>query len=77
VLGLSAEAGRRVLAVITALNLVVLVGMPAIGALALEQYVWFTPAVAAGYIAVGLWLRRAGAERFVPQAQPPLLRAHA
>jgi hypothetical protein len=77
VLGLSAEAGRRVLAVITALNLVVLVGMPAIGALALEQYMWFTPAVAAGYVAAGLWLRRAGAERFVPQAQPPLLRAHA
>jgi Glycosyltransferase family 87 len=77
VLGLSAEAGRRVLAAIVGLNLFVLVGMPAIGALALEQYVWFTPAVAVAYIVAGYCLRYAGAERFVPQAQPPLLRAHA
>jgi hypothetical protein len=77
VLGLSAEAGRRVLAAITGVNIFVLVGMPAIGALALEQYVWFTPVVAVAYGVAIFCLRRTAAERFVPQAQPPLMRAHA
>ena len=77
VTGLSDVAARRVLAGIVAVNLFVLVGMPAIGALALEQYTWFTPLVAVAYGVAVFALSRAGAEMFARQAQPPLVRVHA
>jgi len=75
--GLSPQTGRLALLGLTGVNVAVLVGMPYIGVLALEQYIWFAPAFAVGYIIADICLRRAGAERFVPQAQPPLLRAQA
>jgi hypothetical protein len=77
VTGLSVETGRRVLAGIVGVNLFVLIGMPAIGALALEQYTWFAPLVAVSYGVAVFALSRAGSELFVPQAQPPLVRVHA
>jgi len=77
VTGLSDVAARRVLAGIVGVNLFVLIGMPAIGALALEQYTWFAPLVAVTYGVAVFALSRAGSELFVPQAQPPLVRVHA
>jgi Glycosyltransferase family 87 len=77
VTGLSTRVANLVLVGSIATSIFVLVGMPYAGANALERYVWFAPAVAVAYVAADLCLRRAGAERFVPQAQPPLMRVHA